>query len=106
MINLGSVNEKSTATLTLEFADTVGTPVMPTSGTYRIDTVAGSSIKASTVFTPTTTTHSIMLTTTDNTLVNTALDSEPRIITITWVYGATQGTAEYRYSVKNLHYIT
>jgi hypothetical protein len=107
LINLGIINEKTTATLSLDFLDENGQPVTPTSGSYRIDTIAGAVVKAATPFSPTGSTHKIVLSVADNTPVDALLLTEPRVVTITWLYGtSSQGTEEYRYSVRNLKNVT
>lgn len=106
MIKLGSVNEKTTFSIVIDFADEEGQPVTPLGGTYRIDTETGTSVRVSTPFTPTSYTHRIALTVADNTLVDSALKIEKHIITITWQYGVDkQGTEEMSYMIKNLSYV-
>lgn len=105
--NLGTISEKESGAITLDFVNEHDAPVTPTSVIYRIDTLAGDIIKASTTFTPTSSSEIIELSIADNTLVNAALPKETRIVTVIWEYGVNkQGTAEYLYSVKNLTHVT
>lgn len=107
MVNLGSVNEKTTASIILKFKDELDNPVTPTGLTYQINTTAGTIVRASTVVTPTTNSYTLNLSIGDNTLIDTTTTDETHIITITWTYGTNkQGTEEYRYVIKNLQYIT
>lgn len=103
---LGSVNEKTTAIITVDFTDENGTSATPTGGSYNVYTGAGTQVVAPTSFTPTSSSYDINLTVANNTLVDSSLKTEPRIVTVTWTYsGSKQGSAEFRYSVKNLAHV-
>lgn len=107
MVNLGSINEKTTASILLKFRDELGEPVVPTGLTYQINTAAGTVVRASTAVTPTTSNYTLNLSVGDNTLIDTTTTDETHIITMTWTYGTNkQGTEDYRYTIKNLQYIT
>lgn len=103
-----SVNEKSTAVLTVSFKDENGIAVAPSSGTYTItDVDSGTVITASTPFTPSGTTHDLTITPTENRILTTSNLFEKRKVTVTFTYLVTkQGTAEYIYLVNNLGNIT
>lgn len=106
MKQLGEVNEGSSAAVMLSFIDEYGAPVTPTAGSYRIDTGNGVAVRATTLFTPVSSTFTISLTAEDNTIFDTALAAEPHIITLTWEYGASKdGSEECSYSVKNLLFL-
>lgn len=102
------INEKTTYTLTLTFTDESGSAVTPSAGTYRIDDVSsGAEIKGETAFTPSASTHDLIITASENAILNTANSSEKRRVTVTVTYGmARQMTEEYFYSVKNLGKVT
>jgi hypothetical protein len=103
---LGTINEKTTATITVTFTDEDGAATTPTGGSYRIDTPAGAVIKSATAFTPTTNAYVIATTVVNNTLIDSTLSTEGRIITVTWTYsGSKQGSTELRYNVKNLRFV-
>ena len=105
MINLGEVNENTTSILNMDFIDESGNPVTPTSANYRIDTVKGVAVTAQTPFTPTGSNHKLTLSIADNTMKDSTLAYELRIITISFQYGASkQGNDEFKYSVKNLSF--
>ena len=103
---LGSVNEKTSAIITVIFTDENGGVTTPTGGSYRIDTPAGFAIQAPTAFTPTTNSYDIPLTIANNTLHDSNLTIEGRVVTVTWTYsGSKQGSAEFKYAVRNLKYV-
>lgn len=103
MINLGEVNEATSATVTVDFVDENSLAVIPTSGTYKITASTGEVIKVSTAFTPTLARHALVLTPSDNIMITANKAVENRIFTITFQYGAgKQGAGEYKYSVKRL----
>jgi hypothetical protein len=98
------VNERSTSIVTLTFRDETGAQVTPSAGTYRIDDAAsGTEIRASTPFTPSGSTHDIMITDEENRILDVTRNIEERIVTVSFTYGVgKKGSGEYRYSVKNL----
>lgn len=97
------INDQSTSVLTASFFDEAGNPVTPTSGDYRIDDLAsGSVIKGTTAISPTGVTHDITISSAENKIVNEALLSEIRLVTVTWNYSGKKATGEYRYRIKNL----
>ena len=98
-----TVNEKTTCALVLSFTDETGAAVTPSSGSYRIDDVdSGTQVLGDTAFTPTSATHSLVITAAQNSQISTN-PSEGRRVTITWLYGSgKQGTAEHIYLLKNL----
>lgn len=102
------INEKTTSIVTLTFTNENDDAVTPDSGSYRIDDVdSGTAIKAATAFTPTSSTHEITISSTENSILNTDNDYEQRVLTVTTTYsGGKVCTAEYFYMVKNLQKIT
>ncbi len=101
------VNEKSSAILTLTFEDESENAVTPDSGIYRIDDIdSGTEIKGDTAFTPSSSTHDITLTATENAIIDSTQPYETKLVTVTFVYGTKQGTGEYQYKVRNLRKIS
>ncbi len=102
-----TVNEKSTLIVTGTFTDENGSPVTPSSGTYRIDDLgSGSAIKASTPFSPTGSTYDFVVSSTENAMVSSTNAQELHALTVTFVYSGKTGTAEYRFIVQNLFGVT
>jgi hypothetical protein len=99
-----TVNEGTTLLLDLAWYDDADVAVTPSSASYRIDDDAsGAAVLASTSITGLSTTNTIVVTHTQNLMVNAANATEERIVTLTWTYGASrQGTDEFRYLIKNL----
>jgi hypothetical protein len=99
-----SVNEGTTSILILTFKDENGDPVIPLSGTYRIDDLdSGTGITGDTGFTPSLSTYNLVIGATANRILSGAAEKELRRVTVTFQYGASgQGTGEYFYEVKNL----
>lgn len=104
------VNERDSYFFTAAFLDENQQPVTPSSGTWRIDDVAGGTeteIKATTPFTPAGTTHEFEVLSNENRMLVSTNQSETRRATVTMVYGASkQKTAEFYWTVKNLSKIT
>ena len=98
-----SVNEKSTAWLTVELKDRNGVAQAPTSLSYRIDNVAdGAEIRADTPITPAATVV-ITLTPADNTMQATTKSTERHRVTVVADYGVDDDhNDEYVYTVRNL----
>jgi hypothetical protein len=102
-----TINEKSTSWLTIQFKDELANAVIPTYGDVRIDDDLGNAIRASTLFTPTTSTYTVTITSAENAILSTDNDYEIRIVTLDFYYGdpVKTGTSEYYYRLKNLkHY--
>jgi hypothetical protein len=98
------VNEKTSLILTLEFTDEDGLPIIPDSGTYRIDDVeSGVEVQVDTPFDPGASTFDIEIAYTKNVIINSVSSSERKRVTITILYNTDkQCTTEFIYSVKNL----
>ena len=109
MTILGQVNEDSTAYLTVTFKDKDGVAGDPTSATYRIDDEeSGDPVRASTAITlDGDGTVTITLDVTDNAIINSALPSEIKVVTIIGVIsaGSDEVAAEFKYRVINLAYV-
>jgi len=99
-----TVNERTSTTLSLTFADEHGAGVTPTSGKYRIDDIiSGDIITGWTAFTPSTSSYDISITSLENGIIDETNDSEVRAITVIVYYsGGKQCTSEYRYEITNL----
>lgn len=101
------INEKSSWFVTCAFADEEGAAVTPSSGSYRIDNLEAdgsyAEVRAETPFAPSGPEHEIEITAAENAMLDQGRASETRVLTVTFSYGADrQGTAEYRYIVRNL----
>ena len=103
-----TINEKTTAILTLTFTDEDGDAVTPSAGTYQIDDVeSNTNITAKTDFTPIASTYDLEITPNENRTLDSTKNYELRRVTVTMTYsGAKSASAEYDYKVKNLNYIT
>jgi hypothetical protein len=103
---MNTVNERSTAYLTIAFFDPGKVPVTPAAVEYRIDDYdSGAEIRAGTTVT-TGSSVQITLTPTDNMLVNNYAEFERRRVTVIAFYGEDdQQTAEYVYSITNLRHV-
>ncbi len=103
-MNRETVNEGSTAYLTVDFKDKDGALEAPSSISYRIDCLTnGSQVKADTPVTPAESSVEIELTKTDNAIISQSNNSERRLVTVTGTYGVDDGIVqEYEYNVKNM----
>jgi len=103
-----TISEQSTGYVTVKFYDKAGEPEAPNTVVYRIEDVAtGQTVRADTTITAPDSELEIVLTVTDNTIINRNGDNETRRITVTGHYGPTdQVTDEYFYEVRNLKGIT
>jgi hypothetical protein len=101
-----TVNEKSSATLKVEFFDNAGAAAVPTTISYRIDNDAdGTEIKDDTAVSPVASTVNILLTATDNRIVNSAVERELHKVTVTATFGANEQTVnEFKLTVRNLNF--
>lgn len=102
-----SVNEKSTAYLTVTFKDKAGVQQVPASATYRIDCLTtGTAIKAETALTPAGSVE-ITLTPTDNRIIAAANVRESRRVTVNAVYGASDEVHDqFDYDVENRAFVS
>lgn len=101
------INEKQSKVLKLSFKSVSGIDVIPSSGTYRIDDVGSSTqIRGNTSFYPSSAYHNILLDIVDNTLVSANNPYEMRILTVTIVASGITTTAEFKYLIKNMMFIT
>lgn len=103
------INEKSTLVIRLGFKDGSALEVVPTTGRYRIDDVTSDAqILDWTDFTPAAATHDLTITSAQNAIVNSALESEKKLVTVDVTYGTDSKriTGDYTYGVKNLAKIT
>jgi hypothetical protein len=107
-MSLVILNEKTGCTLRATFTDENDAAVTPTSGHYWIyditDPDAPVQIKASTAFTPSSSTHDFEVLPTENRILAEANGFEKRQISIDFAYGSgKQGTSYYEWGVRNLH---
>lgn len=98
-----TVNEKSTAYLTVECLDKAGVAAAPSALSYQIhDVASGAEVRAATALAAAAEVE-ITLTPADNTLVDASRDRETRRVTISATYGASDQVHDvYEYDVKNL----
>jgi hypothetical protein len=101
------INEQSTAYLTITFKDENGDASQPSSSTYQIhDEASGTEIQSETALSPTAGVATLTLTPAFNTIINSDLPWETRIVTIHGEYAGGQQINEIcRYRVKNLGHI-
>lgn len=101
-----TVNEESSAILVVSFLDENGIAVTPASATYRIDAVPGGTIRGITNFTPSSSSHNIVLQPSDNKIIKVSKSSEIHLVTVTAILSTGESfTAVYRYYVVNFKYI-
>ncbi len=102
------VNEGSYHTITVSFTDEDGSAVTPASGIYRVDDLSsGTEIVEDTPFVPESSSYDIAIPGSSNLILNAVHDVETRTLTVNFVYGGGKaGTAEYRYWVQKLDYLT
>jgi hypothetical protein len=101
------INENTTLTLTLTFEDENGDAVTPSAARYKLDDVSsGASVLAWTAFSPSSSTHDLVITATQNAVIDSTKSREKRVVTVEITYGmdARMNTSEYAYVVRNLHY--
>lgn len=103
-----TVQEKSTAYLTVTLRDKAGVAAQPASAEYWIDDhESGVSVRAPTALSPTAGVVEIMLNKVDNTFVAQTRTSERRRVTIHGVYGTNDELySEYVYRIANLSEVT
>lgn len=101
-----TVNEGTTAYLTVTFKDKAGVNAAPASATYRLDCLTtGTAIKPPTAL-PAGASVEVTLTKTDNRIVTAANVRERRRVTVVGTYGADdQVQQEYDYDVLNLRFV-
>lgn len=101
------LNERSTGYLTVTFLDKDGLPAAPASLSYRIDDLmSGTEIRGETTIGSGASVE-IVLSPSDNLIVNAARPEENRIVTISASYGVDDEiNDEYEYQVLNLRFLT
>jgi len=103
-----SVNEKSTYVVKLSFKDEDGVAVIPESLTYRLDDESsGEEVVENTVVVPTDTSYNVTISSTSNIVLNDDKKFEVKVLTASFTFDTSKvGTAEYKYKVLNLKYLT
>ena len=97
-----TINEGSSAFLTITFKDQTGTGVTPTTAAYRLDN-AGAQVKDWESFTPSSSSYIIEITGAENAILNPELATETMTVTVRWTYGTgSSGTESFEYVIKNL----
>lgn len=105
---MATVNENSTAWLSLSLKDRAGEPAQPPQSViYRIDCLtSGAVIREDTAVTPAGEIE-LVLTPADNRVIDTSRGSERRRVTVVAAYGeGDQVTGAYDYEVRNLTGVT
>lgn len=102
-----TVNERSTAFLTVAFRDKTGALAAPSSVTWEAhDKDSGVEMQAATALIPGPSIE-ITIPTTVNSMVNSAHHLETRVITIKALYGVDDGVnSVYEYQVQNLDHVS
>lgn len=102
-----TVNEGSTAYLTITFKDKTGTPQVPSSITYRIDCMtSGLQVLADTPVTPASSVE-ITLTPSQNAMLVSGNVRETKRVTVKTLYGISDAlNDQYDYQVINLPYVS
>lgn len=102
---MDSVNEKSTAYITVSFFDKNKAPIAPDSITYNtLDVLTGAMIKTSITVTPAASVV-ITLDAADSAISNISRAYENKCLVVKSVYGVEQCNDEYFWSVKNLNVV-
>ena len=104
---LQTIDEESSAYLTVTFKDKDGQPAAPSSASYRIDCLTNDQeVRADTDLTPAPSVE-IHLDSNDNAIINQDKQTETRLVTVKATYGANDGiNAPYKYNVRNLKKVT
>lgn len=102
------VNEKSTYVVKLSFKDENGVAVTPDSLTYRLDDESsGEEIIEDTVVVPGTTYYNLTISSDSNSILNDDKKFEIKVLSASFTYSTTKvGTAEHKYKVLNLKYLS
>lgn len=102
---MDQVNEGSTSILVLSFVDELGVAVTPNQIEYSVmDKDSNDFVKElTTIDTNLSSTYNLELSSDINTMVNTELLTETRIVTVKATYSGTKiAVQEFRYIIKNL----
>lgn len=106
---MDSINEKTTAIITVTFKDENAALVTPTAAYYKLDCLTtGTVIKSETQISNPAPTKDIVVTSIENKIQDQNNTQEEKILTLRFTYasGTKQGTAECRYKVVNLQKLT
>jgi hypothetical protein len=105
---MDQVNERTSSRVTVGFFDEDDLPVVPSSGSYRIDDEASrSAIVGMCAFASLASSGIINITPAQNRILDEANHHEDRLITVSFGYGTgQQGTDEHRYRIINLYGVT
>ena len=97
-----TINEGSSAFLTITFRDQTSVGITPTTAAYRLDN-AGVQVRGWEAFTPSSSSHIIEITGAENAILNPELAQEIMTVTVRWTYGTgSSGTESFEYVIKNL----
>lgn len=105
---MNTVNEGSTAYLTVAFFDEDGDALAPTSATWQVhDVRSGQVMQAEASIAPISASVTLTVPPAANAIVTAANERETRRVTIKAAYGTGQAiNAQYDYEVINLTYVT
>lgn len=106
--NLGSINEKSVAYLTIKFYDKDNNLAAPASATWEVhDLESGTELLAATAIDPIASSVEVTLTTAINTFVSPLNDEETRRVTVKAIWGSGGTTnAEVDYNLDDLTWVS
>ena len=97
-----TINEGSSAFLTITFKDQTGAGVTSTSAACRLDN-SGAQVRDWEAFTPSSSSHIIEITGAENAILNPELATETMTATLRWTYGTgSTGSEAFEYVIKNL----
>ena len=100
---MSTINELSTAYLTVNFKDKNGVLEAPTSISYRIDCITNDQQVKDDTAVAAASSIEIELTKTDNAIISQLNNSEKRLVTVTGIYGGDdQIVNEYNYDLMNM----
>ena len=97
-----TINEGSSAFLTITFKDQTGAGVTPTSAACRLDN-SGVHVRDWEAFTPSSSSYIVEITGAENAILNPELATETMTVTVRWTYGTgSTGSEAFEYVIKNL----
>jgi hypothetical protein len=98
------LDERTSLTLTVEFADEDGAPVTPSAATYRLDRLPRTSVLPVTAFPSLSASVDLEITSDQNQIFRSRNAYEIQLVTVEFDYGVNKhGTKEYRYKINSLY---
>lgn len=101
-----TINENTTAVITVEFRDEDGGTIAPDSASYRLDDESGAELITDTGIVAPTSMVSIEIPESANAIVDSNKMSEKKYLTLSYTYAGDtrQAVSEYSYEVRNLRF--